>query len=363
MRVLFLVNGLGLGNATRCHAVITHLLAQGAEVVVMSSGNGHWYFRDRAELAALHELEAMHYGAKDGKLSVWSTLGAAGQLLGVLRRNEARIDAVAAAFRPNVAVTDSVYSVWSLRRRGVPIAALNNADVVHESYHRFTDRPRSVRAQFYLVEENDYRFHRWFADRVISPSLDPGLPEVGGRFRRIGPIVRPGYLPRSGGGPVRRVLVMLSGSVFGTPVRFTRAFPGLQVDVVGRSAPTDAPVPEGVTYHGKVLDNRELLDAADVAVVNGGFSAVSELFSMRKPMVVVPVPNHAEQWVNARTVQHLGVGLIGEEAQFEVPLAKAIAEVEAMRAAYARLPTPTDGAAEGAAEIVALARATALRRR
>jgi UDP:flavonoid glycosyltransferase YjiC (YdhE family) len=357
VRILLLVNGLGLGNATRCHAVIQRLAGAGARVVVMSSGNGLWYFQGRDGIEALHELEALYYGSKDGQLSVWSTLGAVGSLAAILWRNEARIAAVVEAFRPEVAVIDSVYSVWTLRRRGVPIVALNNADVVHESYRRFDDRPTSVRAQFHLVEENDFRFHRWVADQVISPSLDPTLPEVGPPFRRIGPIVRAGYAPRPTAGPARRVLVMLSGSVFGTPVRFSRSFPGLAVDVVGRAAPEDGPIPEGVTYHGKLKDNRELLDAADLAVVNGGFSAVSELFCMRKPMVVVPVPNHAEQWVNARTVQHLGVGLIGTEEGLEEHLREALERLDELRAGYMALPAPADGAAQGAEAILAFASA------
>jgi len=39
-RVLFLVNGLGLGNSTRCHAVIERLLERGALVTIATSGNG-----------------------------------------------------------------------------------------------------------------------------------------------------------------------------------------------------------------------------------------------------------------------------------------------------------------------------------
>ncbi len=355
MKVLMLVNGLGLGNSTRCHAVLTHLVSLGAEVTVMTSGNGLWYFADRPEISELHELESMYYGSKDGKLSVWGTVAAAGALAGIAMRNDRRIGEVVDRLQPDVVVIDSVYSICALKRRKVPLVALNNSDVVHVAYNLFEDRPSSVRAQFHVVEENDFRFHRMIADRVISPTLDPDLPGVGGPFVRIPPIVRPGCTPNPRTGPPRRVLVMLSGSIFGTPVRMKTPPPGIHVDVVGREAPKGPPT-ERVTYHGKVLDNRELVSGADLAVVNGGFSAVSELFSMRTPLVVVPVPNHAEQWVNARTITHLGVGAIGTEEELETHLRDALDHLDEYRAAYARLPDPGDGALRGAEAILELAR-------
>lgn len=357
MKVLLLVNGLGLGNSTRCHAVVTELAAAGAEVAVATSGNGLWYFRDRPEVAALHELESLHYGSKDGKLSVAATVGAAGGMIAVSRRNDARIAELVRGFRPAVAVIDSSYSVCGLKRAGVPIAAINNADVVHVSYRRFAEgRPGSIRAQFHVVEENDYRFHRLVPDRVASPCLDPGLPQVGGPFVRVGPIVRHGYGPCPTDGPPKRVLVMLSGSVFGTPVALSRPVPGVHIDVVGRERPDEVPEVDGIVWHGKVRDNRSLLEPADLAVVNGGFSAVSELFCMQKPMIVVPVPNHAEQWINARSVAELGVGAIGSEETLEDDLLRALDQVPAWREGYRRLPTPQPGARQAADVILALGR-------
>lgn len=355
MKVLFLVNGLGLGNSTRCHAVMQRLASRGVRLQAATSGNGFWYLSGRPELEAVHELEALRYGSSGGQLSVWSTLAAMGEHLGVLRRNDDRVAAVLSDFAPDVAVIDSVYSVRALRRAGVPIVALNNSDVVHCAWHAFPDRPASARAQFHVVEESDRRFHTWVADAVTSPSLDPSLRALGAPFQRVGPIVRSGVTPTPSAG-VTRVLVMLSGSVFGTPVALARPVPGVHIDVVGRERPESLPAVDGITWHGKVRDNLSLLAAADLAVVNGGFSAVSELFCLRTPLVVVPVPNHAEQWVNARTIVHLGVGAIGSESTLEADLRAAIAQAPAWRRAYDALPPPTDGAAEAADIIAAVGR-------
>lgn len=352
MRVLFLVNGLGLGNATRCHAVIEQLHARGATTEVCSFGNGAWYLSGRPEVARLDRLEPVHYGkADDGRLSVSRTLAATGELLAIARRNDRRIAARLASLKPDVVVTDSVYSVRAVRRSGVPWVALNNADVVHASYHRFPDRPASIRAQFHAVEENDRRFHSWLPDRVVSPTLDPTVPSLGAPFHRIGPIVRGGLPRRVASGPPRRLLIMLSGSVFGSQVDLSSPL-GLPVDVVGRQRGEDTPELEGVTWHGKVRDNLDLVRRADLAVVNGGFSAVSELFCLGTPMIVVPVPNHAEQWVNARTIEHLGVGAIGSEATLEDDLRRGLERLEDWRDAYRALPEPPRGAEQAADAIL-----------
>jgi uncharacterized protein (TIGR00661 family) len=81
------------------------------------------------------------------------------------------------------------------------------------------------------------------------------------------------------------------------------------VDVVGRTGPNT----NNVTFHGRLMNNVELLVNADLLVVNGGFSAVSEAFYLDKPTFVIPVPGHAEQYVNARLVNELGHGFVADE--------------------------------------------------
>jgi UDP:flavonoid glycosyltransferase YjiC (YdhE family) len=208
--------------------------------------------------------------------------------------------------------------------------------------------------QFYCIEEMDYLFHRMRVDMVLSPSLDTTLPEVGGNVRRIGPIVRRNYESQPASGPVKRVLVMLSGSRFGTPVALKENRYPFHIDVVGREAPKDVALPPNVVFHGRVRDNTDIVRAADLMLVNGGFSAVSEAFALRKPMVVLPIPNHAEQWVNGRTIEQLGVGFVAQEDEIESAMLRAVAEVETLRGAYGRLPPMADGAAEAAARVIEL---------
>jgi UDP:flavonoid glycosyltransferase YjiC (YdhE family) len=353
-RILFLVNGLGLGNSTRCHAVMQRLVGRGAEIQVVTSGNGLWYFRSVPGISRLHEVESLYYGVKDSRISISRTLAAFANFATILRRNAQKIESLLDTWRPNVAITDSVYTYRPFKRRGIPLIALNNADVIHKSYRVFTDRPRSIQAQFWCVEEPDYIFHRLVPDLVISPSLDPMIAEVGGNVRRVGPIVRDGYAPRAQSPSVRCVLVMLSGSRFGSPVAFQRRDWPFEIDVVGRPAPEHWDRNGPIRFYGKLLDNRALVNKADMVVVNGGFSAISESFSMRKPLVVIPVPNHAEQWLNARTIERLGVGMCAQESELETALRRATQQFGQFHEGYEKLSEIPDGAAQAAELIICM---------
>ena len=53
------VNGLGLGNSTRCHAVMQCLAAAGCRIHVLTSGNGLSYFQNRDGIESLSEMESL----------------------------------------------------------------------------------------------------------------------------------------------------------------------------------------------------------------------------------------------------------------------------------------------------------------
>lgn len=348
-KVLFLVNGLGLGNSTRCHAVIQHLRAARAEIEVVTSGNGEWYFKDRPEVSRIHSVTALQYGRKGGKISILRTLGSIGTMFSTMRGNNRILHAVLESFRPQVVVGDSEYSIGAAKRMGVPVVALNNADVIFDLFLRFTDRPLSVFPQFLAVECLDFLFHRIVPDVVISPTLDADISSPGRKFKRVGPIVRKNYTPQPlSEGPPKRVAIMLSGSVFGSPVRLKKDNYPFAVDVIGRAKPEGATDSGRVVYHGKMRDTRNLLALADMVVINAGFSAVSEMFYTRKPMIVVPVPRHAEQWINARTIVDLGVGMMADESEIEVAMMEAAERIEEFRAAYRAIAEVPNGASQAA---------------
>ena len=90
-----------------------------------------------------------------------------------------------------------------------------------------------------------------------------------------------------------------------------------ELDIIGRNKPDKWINKKGVYFHGKVKNNIELINNIDFCVVNGGYSALSELYWAKIPMIVVPVPNHAEQWTNAKQIELSGTGIISDKDNYE----------------------------------------------
>lgn len=315
---LFLINGLGMGNSTRCHAVIEKLAEQGIKVHVLTSGNGLTYFEGKSCVQSITPMESLYYSGKNGGVSGWSTLRSLGDLRKIARKKSAQLEKLLDQINPDVAVTDSEYAIRPLRRRGIPIVALNTAEMVVSRYLQSRNIPASVRSQFWCVEFPDYLFHRHFCDLILSP-FPLATPTRHRKFLRIGLIAREAVLEKArqrAGSPMpsprdlREVVFMLSGSVHASNISFTGQEIPFKIHIVGRSGESQG----NVIYHGRQMDNTELLSRADALVINGGYSAVSEAFVFGKPVFVVPVAGHAEQFVNANLVRDLGLGFVATES-------------------------------------------------
>jgi UDP:flavonoid glycosyltransferase YjiC (YdhE family) len=313
-----MINGLGLGNSTRCHAIIQRLAAMGCRIHVLTSGNGLSYFQNRDGIDSLMEMESLFYSKSNNGISGWSTLKSLGPLARVARAKLGRLTHLLDQWNPDVAVIDSEYTISPLRRRGIPVVAINNSEVVVSEYLKRRKRAVGTRSHFWFIEFSDYLFHRCFADLVLSP-FPQRTATRHPKFKRIGLIVRPEikHLAAQRAGErvlspreLRTVVFMLSGSIHASQVTFEGYRFPFQVDVVGRTGQSQGQV----TYHGRQMNNLTYLERADAFVINGGYSAVSECFALRKPVWVLPVPGHAEQFVNASLVEDFGLGFRGNEA-------------------------------------------------
>jgi UDP-N-acetylglucosamine--N-acetylmuramyl-(pentapeptide) pyrophosphoryl-undecaprenol N-acetylglucosamine transferase len=55
-----------------------------------------------------------------------------------------------------------------------------------------------------------------------------------------------------------------------------------------------------------VVDRYEYFKACDLVVCRGGHNTIMQSISYRKPSIIIPVPNHTEQYANARRASELG---------------------------------------------------------
>ncbi len=351
-KILFLANGLGMGNSTRCYAVIERLVEKGAVVDVMTSGNGLKFFSEKQGkgINRLIETKSFKYGKdSSGKLSAFKTLLSIFQLAAVYIANNKLVKSYIKENQPSLVVTDSEYVFLPMWFSNIPIVALNNSDMVVTSFFKFPNKPFSIYPQFFLVEFFDFMFHLIVADKVISPRLDCSK-SFGKKFIKVPPIVRKDVTGDLLEGVVKNGVIMLSGSTFGSNVDLHgEKFP-FQIDVIGREGEND----EGLSFHGKLVNNLHILNKADFLVINAGFSAVSEGVCMRKPLIVIPVENHAEQYINAKMVEGLGCGFMATAEDMADSIKTITQKIEDFREKCKLLGWEQSGAEEASRVIFSL---------
>ena len=323
-KILFLVNGLGLGNSIRIYALIERLNKSNVECHIITSGNGKWFFSSLVDSNNLDFIEPINYGSINKKLSAFKTILNIPSILNTINQNSKFILKIINKFKPDVIVTDSVYLFPKIKKFSIPIVALNNADLTVDYFKKFDKKPFSIYPQFYGIEKLDYIYHKFVPDLVISPcflSRDIVETKHDKKIKRVGPIVRLGVKKKENK-KLKNGAIMLSGSNFGVNIKLKIKNQPFKLDVIGRDKPLNWNNIDNVIFHGKLKNNIDLLNAIDFCVVNGGYSALSELFWAEIPMIIIPVNNHSEQWTNAKQIEDAGCGVMASEDNYEEEVLK-----------------------------------------
>jgi uncharacterized protein (TIGR00661 family) len=303
VRILYGVNGEGMGHATRSEVVIGALL-QEHDVRVMASGAAYKYLEGR--LGHVSEVFGPSFAMDHGEIRRWATVkhtmtAATRELPGSVRR---WMDAVS-EWEPEVVVTDfEPLSGIYARSAHVPLVCVDNIHMIDRCQH---DDEITAGAR------DDYRIARAVTramvpaagDYVITTFFQP--PIARGRTVLVPPIVRPDIVAAK---PVRgdHLLVYSGGSEdlidalrdCGVPSRLYGMRDGEEVGTTDGS----------IEYRARSVDGflEDLVSARGV-ITGGGFSLLSEAVYLGKPVLSVPLRGQFEQLMNARYLHREGYGM------------------------------------------------------
>lgn len=303
MKVLYGVNGEGMGHATRSHVVIDHLLAR-HDVRVVASGAALRHLQ--GVLPRVDEIFGPTFAMGDGQIQRWHTVIqnvrlARSELPETVRNWIGMVD----EWRPDVVISDfeplsGLYARWSR----TPLVAVDNINMIDRCRHdkHIVGHPRE---DFLLA-------------RAVTRHMVPGAthylvltffrPPVGRRGTTlIPPIVRPEIAsaqPEDGD----HLVVYSSGAK--RQIEALRAT-GARCLIYGMRGGPDKPVVDG-NLEFRPPSNEGFVEALRTArgvVAGGGFSLMSEAVYLRKPLLAVPLKGQFEQAMNGRYLQRLGYGM------------------------------------------------------
>ncbi len=397
MRVYVAPCGIGLGHITRCEPIANALASAGAEVVYSTYSEGLDYARRRG-LPTLPTVPIGFKVKKDGTVDFKMTAATSGFSLGVrrfLRQLRAEIRNIK-RFKPDVVLSDSrVSSLIAGKLMGVPVALILNQFRVEIVRKPSAKKITPVERLFFLIVNIFWLFFRTFLGGVWARSdlmLIPDFPapytisasnltipkRYKNKVKLIGPIVpdepteRPSKSALNGSLFFASRKPLIYAAISGPKTERTvladllldslKRFPSEYEIVVSRGEPngTSDPVRNGnLTVYDWIEDQYQLLKASSVVISRAGHGIIMKAIMLGKPMILVPIPDHTEQYGNAKRAFQLGLAEIVPQRELtaERLLDAARSLIQSPPAGIENLNkhTPfTQGIAIAAHEIVAL---------
>lgn len=294
-----------MGNASRVFAIAQAMRRKwpGVEIHFYSWGKGLEFLRKSLPPASaglhVHALAPYPWlkpsripGVRSARMLAAFARAYARNTL-ILRRAMRSLD-------PDFVLLDSDYHFGAFVFRRARLFYLGQAIDVVDRARLLGYRPRGLvaRLSFVACEVIDGILQRKMSDKVFVPSFLEVEDVAGpGRALRVPLIVREEFR-RAGD---KRASVKSVAVTSGSGIEVER-IDGL-VAAMGGCLFTSGE--QGISR----LTSPEDFQAGEFVVIQGGLTSISECIALRKPMLVVPIRGRAEQEVNARTVERLGLGI------------------------------------------------------
>ncbi|MBA9076321.1 MULTISPECIES: MJ1255/VC2487 family glycosyltransferase [Rufibacter] len=303
MKLLYGVPGEGMGHATRSKVMITHLLAQGHDVQVVSSARAY-QFLDKAFPGRVHEIRGFHIAYRDAAVSTVNTaLLTLKTAPATLRMNFNRYRQLMEQFQPEAVISDfESFSYLFARHHRLPVLSIDNMQVINRCTLDVPVLPEwksSFQVAKNVVKAKVPRAHHYLAASFFPATICKPNTTL------VPPIIREEIL-QAKTSVGNHVLVYQSSTNQKNLLQTLQQLPQERFYVYGfnKEEQHGNVQLKAFSEDGFIQD----LSSAKAVVANGGFSLLSEAVYLHKPICSVPIPKQFEQYLNAAYVQKLGYG-------------------------------------------------------
>ncbi len=300
--VFYGICGEGLGHYSRATVLIRELFAAGYRVEIFSSRRVIKLCREKFRDCLVHEVPGMQMHYADNRLhlprTTWNNMNSIfhgpGAFSLIMRRaRQCRLAGVISDYEPLTSITGNMLRV--------PVIAFDHQQVTTECA---LEKNTVSSFNMGLLHFSNSTTYPWPSARVITSFFHPPWRKKKAGHERllVGPILRPEVLSQKvecGS----HVLVYQTSATMSSLQSVLDSLPG-EKRVYGASA--------GIRGHNLRPFNEPdfIRDLASCrfAVVNGGYSTLSEALYFGKPVICFPVKNQAEQEINGFYIRHCGFG-------------------------------------------------------
>lgn len=308
MTILYGVPGEGMGHAARSRVVIDYLLQIGHDVQIVSSDRAaqflEQHFPGRVFIIEGFRFDYHSNGAVSVRKTLKRILKNASHKL---KRQNDVYRLLHERFQFDWVLSDfESFSMLYAKRFGLPLLSIDNIQILHRTksdiqipgnMRRSFQMARRI-VQFKVPGARQYWISSFFSAQIIQPNT-----------KLIPPIIRPEVLQAkltSG----NHVLVYQRSISAQQLQSILSAFPGINFFCYGQDQSSQS----GHIIFKPFSEKEFLKDLAEskAVICNSGYSLLSECVYLKKPVLAIPIPQQAEQWLNAAAIAKLGYGLQAE---------------------------------------------------
>jgi len=337
---------IGLGHITRAYPIAQELNSRHITTVFSTYLDG-LEFAKRNHLPTFEAVPINFKVTNDGEIDFKLTAATSGFSLGIrtLLRQLTQEIRFMKTFKPDVVFSDSRISSlvagWLLR---IPVVLMLNQYRI-EIIRRPSNKKLTKFDRFFFIIANlGWLFVRtaiqmvWGKSRIIliPDLLDPYTISLGnlaiprrynGKIKLIGPIVRNEH--RNGSslltnetGPSKKkpqIYAAVSGPKIERQVLNTILIGALshlskKYDIVlskgdpqGKTKPKEM---KGIQVFDWIRNQEDCMKASDVIIGRAGHGIIMKSLTYGKPMLLIPIPDHTEQYGNSKRAESMGVAKV-----------------------------------------------------
>jgi uncharacterized protein (TIGR00661 family) len=299
-----------MGHAVRSRVVLEHLVSQGHDVEIMTSGRAKDFLAKHFE--GVNRIHGLHFVTDDNSVrlvrTLWSNVLAG--TVGLPRNIQAYFELIG-EFAPEVVISDfESWTYFYAKVHRVPVLSIDNIQMINRCRHA---------PEIIDVDRSGFEVARAFVKSKL-PNCDHYLittfyyPEIRKPDTSLyPPILRPEILAaktRAGAEKNGDHLLVYQTAEGNDALAQALADSGLECRIYGMRRGIKEEQVEGNLRYRPFSETEFIADLASAraVVAAGGFTLMSECVYLHKPVLSSPVDGQFEQLLNALYLEREGYG-------------------------------------------------------
>lgn len=325
-KALFVINGFGLGNSTRCEALIRDF-SDDFQIDVAVSGNGFSYFQNLNLIQNIFKLVGLSFAKTEQKIDLIRSLAQIPVWGMIYIYNSLKLVSILMKSNYEFVVVDSDYTAliwkWFFRMK---VVAINNSVWTQWIDQKNLGSGLQLKLHGYF-EKLDYVFHKQIPNLTLCPLLEAPPKKMKSPFVAISPLVRFSFDQKIEVKDKVNILVIPSASGLGLNAKFIdriTAIDNVQFHILG----LDGINSDRIIYYGLKTDVEDLYQHCQIVISNAGWSSICEFSNSKRFGVFIPIQGHSEQLANSEFIRHREDVLIANSENAVDVILKAIDKVK-----------------------------------